>query len=146
MRVLHLHSGNLYGGVETLLATLARYRECAPELEQHFALCFAGRLSREIEAAGAPLHWLGETRTRQPWTLWRARRRLTQIIAEQRIDAVICHMVWPQALFGATVKQSGKALIFWMHNDLDGKHWLERWARWVHLAATSMHLFDHRRQ
>jgi glycosyltransferase involved in cell wall biosynthesis len=131
MRVLHLHSGNLYGGVETLLATLARYRKCEPDLEQHFALCFAGRLSREIEAAGATLHWLGETQTRRPWTVWRARRCLAQIIVEQKIDAAICHMVWPQALFGATVRQNGKTLVCWLHNDVGGKHWLERWARRV---------------
>jgi glycosyltransferase involved in cell wall biosynthesis len=131
MRVLHLHSGNLYGGVETLLATLARFRHCAPELEQHFALCFAGRLSDEIEAAGASVHWLGETRTSRPWTLLRARRRLAQIIEQQRIDAVISHMVWPQALFGATAKQSKKKLVCWFHNDVNGKHWLERWARRV---------------
>jgi glycosyltransferase involved in cell wall biosynthesis len=128
-RVLHIHSGNLYGGVETLLATLARYSDAAPNMEQRFALCFEGRLSRELEAAGAKIHWLGETRTRQPWTVWRARRRLAQLIAEQRVGAVVCHMVWPQALFGATVKRSGAALILWLHNDLDGKHWLERWAR-----------------
>ena len=30
MRVLHLHSGNMYGGVETLLATLVREAGAAP--------------------------------------------------------------------------------------------------------------------
>ncbi len=38
MRVLHVYSGNLYGGVETLLVTLARHRDLCPEMEPHFAI------------------------------------------------------------------------------------------------------------
>ena len=30
MRVLHVHSGNMYGGVETFLATLVREAAVAP--------------------------------------------------------------------------------------------------------------------
>ena len=43
MRVLHVSAGNLYGGLETVLVTLARYRALSPELECEFALCFAGQ-------------------------------------------------------------------------------------------------------
>jgi len=46
MRILHVHSGNLYGGVETVLTTLARRQDVCPDLQQQFALCFEGRLSR----------------------------------------------------------------------------------------------------
>ena len=50
MRILHICSGNLYGGVETIQVTLARYRgECA-EIEPHFTVCFEGRLSQELQA------------------------------------------------------------------------------------------------
>ena len=38
MRVLHVSSGNLYGGVETLLVTLARERNLAPAMQPEFAL------------------------------------------------------------------------------------------------------------
>ena len=51
MRVLHVHSGNLYGGVETLLLTLARRRELAPRIEPHYALCFDARLRDELREA-----------------------------------------------------------------------------------------------
>jgi hypothetical protein len=47
MRVLHISAGNLYGGVETMLVTLARYRQVLPALDQEFALCFEARLSTE---------------------------------------------------------------------------------------------------
>ena len=52
LRVLHVHSGNLYGGVETFLTTLARDAAAAPRMTSSFALCFEGRLSNELRAHG----------------------------------------------------------------------------------------------
>src|SRR6185312_14948333 len=52
MRVLHIYGGNLYGGVERLLVTMAQQRAAAPAVEARFALCFRGRLWQELEAAG----------------------------------------------------------------------------------------------
>ncbi|MBV9770678.1 MAG: hypothetical protein JOZ32_13975, partial [Bryobacterales bacterium] len=48
MRVLHISSGNLYGGVETALVALARFRHYSPAMEPEFALSFEGRLSGEL--------------------------------------------------------------------------------------------------
>ena len=48
LRVLHIHSGNLYGGGETVLNTLVRCRALSPAMEHHFALCFDGLLSSEL--------------------------------------------------------------------------------------------------
>ena len=48
-RVLHLAAGNLYGGVETFLVTLAKSPR---RLEHRFALFFEGRLARELREAG----------------------------------------------------------------------------------------------
>ena len=45
MRVLHVHSGNIYGGIETMLLTQVCQRNSAPAMESSFALCFAGRFS-----------------------------------------------------------------------------------------------------
>src|SRR5262245_26620326 len=63
LRVLHICSGKLYGGVETVLVTLARLRHCCPSMEPHFAVSFEGRLSQELADAGAAVHFLGQTRT-----------------------------------------------------------------------------------
>ena len=92
MRVLHIHAFRSYGGLETLLVTLARYRNCCPEMEPEFALCFGGRLENELVAAGAQVHMLGEYRLRRPLSLWRARRRLAALLRQRRFDAVICHI------------------------------------------------------
>jgi len=131
MRVLHLCSGNLYGGVETILVTLARCRDLCPSMDPHFALAFEGRLSRELEAAGVPVHLLGAARTSRPWTVWQARRRLAQLLREQSFDVAVCHMAWPMAMFGKTAAGLGCKLAFWAHDVPDGRHWLERWARRV---------------
>jgi glycosyltransferase involved in cell wall biosynthesis len=129
VRVLHLHAGNLYGGVETLLVTLANLRRLCPAMEPHFALCFEGRLSRELVSAGVPVHMLGRVRISQPWTGWRARRRLRELLRRERFDAVLCHMVWPLVVFGRTARAAGQKLVLWAHSGHSGRTWLERMAR-----------------
>ncbi|MBN1209558.1 MAG: glycosyltransferase [Myxococcaceae bacterium] len=128
MRILHVYSGNLYGGIETFLRTLARERGRAPGLAQEFALCFEGRLSRELREAGAQVHLLGEARVSRPWTVWRARQALARLLERERYAAVVCHAAWPQALFGPVARANGVPLVFYQHDALNGRHWLERWA------------------
>lgn len=127
--MLHLHSGNMYGGVETLLHTMARLRNLSPGLEPHFGLCFSGRLSREIVETGAPVHILGSVRLSRPWTVWRARRRLSHLLRSGGYHAVMCHMPWPLVVFGRTVRSAGACLAMWAHGRHDGRNWLERMAQ-----------------
>jgi glycosyltransferase involved in cell wall biosynthesis len=128
MRVLHVGAGNLYGGLETVLVTLARCRTLSPGLESEFALCFAGRAEDELRAAGATVHRLGEVRVRRPLSILRARRTLRGLIERRGFDAVICHSPWSQAIFGPAVRAARAASIFWLHDVVAGRHWLERWA------------------
>ncbi|MBC7911424.1 MAG: glycosyltransferase [Pyrinomonadaceae bacterium] len=129
MRVLHIYSGNLYGGIETMLVTLAREREVCPQMEPHFALCFEGRLSEELSSADVPVHQLGNVRASRPATVLHARNTLRKLLRSLDFDAAICHAPWSQAIFGAVVREAGVPLIFWMHGTTDGRHWAERWAR-----------------
>ena len=94
MRVLHVSSGNLYGGVETLLATLARLRNLCTDMEPHFALAFEGRLSKELHSYKVPVYQLGSVRVSRPWSVWSARKRLRKLLASQQFDVVVCHMPW----------------------------------------------------
>ena len=128
-RVLHVHSGNMLGGVETLLQTLATHRHLAPELDQHFALSFEGDVSAALAHEGVPVWQLGAVRTSRPWTVRRGRRALRSLIAELEPAVVVCHAPWTQAIFGPTVRAAGVRLVFWQHGAVNGKHWLERWAR-----------------
>ena len=128
LRVLHVSGGNLYGGVETALVALARFRNLCPSLDPQFALSFTGRLSEELSETGVAVHQLGQVRTRKPWTIWAARGRLRELLDRERFDVVICHAMWPMAIFGKAARQSGSRLAFWAHDAVDRLHWLERWA------------------
>ena len=131
MQLLHVSSGNLYGGVETMLLTMARNRGCCPELQTEIALCFEGRLSRELEASGVPLHQLPTPRARMPHTISRARQALIGLLRDRRFDRVICHGQWAQAILGPAVRRAGVPLAMWVHGPLTGRHWSERWAGWT---------------
>ena len=131
MRVLHVYSGNLYGGIETLLVTMARTRALCPAIEPEVALCFEGRLSAELAATGVPVHHLPAARASRPQTIGRARRALAAVVASGRFDRVICHAAWSQALFGGVVKRAKVPLVFWAHDIATGTHWTERVARRV---------------
>lgn len=129
MRVLHVHSGNLYGGVETMLSTLARRRDLCPAMEPHFALCFEGLLSEELAATGARVHRLPSVRVSRPATVLRARKTLAALLRDERFDVVVCHSAWSHAIFGRVVRAASLPLVFWAHDAARGTHWLERWAR-----------------
>lgn len=129
MRALHVYSGNLYGGIESLLVSLARVAARHPEGTVHeYALCFEGRLADELRDAGATVHRLGPARVSQPWTVWRTRRALGAVLKQGGYSVVVCHSVWPQALFGPVARAAGVPLVFFQHEPLSGTHWLERWA------------------
>lgn len=126
MRVLHVYSGNLYGGVETLLVTLARCRVLAPGMRQEYALCFTGRLTRELLEAEVPVHALPPTRLRYPWSVRAAREALEQLLRQRACDVVICHSAWSLAVFAPAVKRVGVPLVFWAHDASDGDSRLDR--------------------
>jgi len=128
MRVLHIGAGKLYGGVETLLVTLARCRDLCADMEPEFAVCFEGRLSAELRTAGVLVHPLGRVRVRQPLSIWHARTRLRKLLAGRRFDAIVCHSTWPQMIFGPTIRSERLPLVFWLHDAANGTAWIERWA------------------
>ena len=128
MNVLHVHSGNLYGGVETFLLTLARSRELAPGMDMSVALCFEGRVARDLRAARMMPVLLGEVRLRRPDKVRRARQELRSLLATHSFDIAVCHQAWPHAIFGSVLKGAGIPLVSWVHMAQTGGHWLDRLA------------------
>ncbi|HET7231351.1 MAG TPA: glycosyltransferase [Longimicrobium sp.] len=120
MRVLHVYAGNLYGGVEAMLATFARERRLVPEMETRFVLAFEGRLARELRQAGARVDVIGAARLSRPWTVWRARRHLMAAIAGARPDVAVLHSAWTWAIFAPAVCHAGIPAVFWLHDAVSG--------------------------
>jgi glycosyltransferase involved in cell wall biosynthesis len=128
MKVLHVHSGNLYGGVETFLMTLARARNSAPAMQMSVALSFDGKIGEELRAEGVDTPLLGEVRLRRPDSVWRARSALKALLAREHVDVAVCHQAWPHAVFGPVIKRARVPLVVWVHMIQNGNHWLERLA------------------
>jgi glycosyltransferase involved in cell wall biosynthesis len=127
--VLHCYAGNLYGGIEAMLAALAQAEAEAEGRSSGFALAYDdGRLGRELRAAGAAVEALGPARFGRPWTVARARRRLARRLAGSGPGAVVCHACWSHALCGPVARRAGRPLAFWMHDRAGAGHWLERLA------------------
>jgi glycosyltransferase involved in cell wall biosynthesis len=124
MRILHIHSGNLYGGVETVLRAMARVS--VPGVDPQFALSFEGRIAAELRTAGRRVHILGAARASRPFSVMQARARLAALCGGGRFDAVVAHSAWSMALLAPA---ASPPLIYYQHDVLTGRPWTERWAR-----------------
>ena len=127
-RVLHVNAGNLHGGIETLLVTLADQQAICPDLEWNFALCFEGRLADELRAAGANVEILGPARISRPWTVSRVRRRLLDLLRGGDYDVAVTHGCWPHAIAAPAIRRAKTPLVFWAHALHAGRNWTEWWA------------------
>ena len=127
--VLHVHSGNLFGGIERAILTCVENLHLAPSVRFEFALCFTGTFSEELAAAGQTIHKLPEVRTRNPLSLVAARRNLARLLKQKQYDVVLCHSPWSHAIFAPVIRRAGIPELFWAHARFTGKHWLELWAR-----------------
>ena len=129
MQVLHLHSGNLYGGVETYLLTLAREAACAPGMRSEFAVCFDGRFSQALRDLGWEPQQLGAVRLSRPQSIRKARAALRERLRRAPVDIVVCQQPWSCVVFGSVARELGVPLVLWVHMASDGSHWLERAVR-----------------
>jgi glycosyltransferase involved in cell wall biosynthesis len=128
-RVLVVHAGNMYGGVERALEALAQAPLLTPGLlKPTFALCFDGPLADSLRRHGADVQLLEPARIARPDLVMRARRRLVDVIGRARPEVVITPAAWPHALFAPVVLKTGLPLVMWVHDALTGTPWIERLA------------------
>jgi glycosyltransferase involved in cell wall biosynthesis len=119
----------MYGGVETLLATLAREAPIAPAMCPSFGLCFEGRFSRELSRLGHTPHVFGHVRLSRPTSVIRARRALATVLGRTPFDVVVCHQPWSYVVFGSAIRRRGLPVVMWMHMATEGRHFVDRLAR-----------------
>jgi glycosyltransferase involved in cell wall biosynthesis len=116
MRILHVTSGKIYGGIDTALVSMAKYRATCPTLDQHFAYCFPGRFESELRDTGASAFYIGPVRSSRLWTVARSRQYFRALLEKYDYDAVICHSPWAMIVLGSLVRCSKARLIYWVHN------------------------------
>jgi len=127
MRVLHVHSGNLFGGVERILETLASSWRLHAGMEPAFALNFDGRLASRLRDCAVSLDLIGPIRARRPWGVRRVRQALVEVIHRRQPDVVVLHSSWSQALLGPAIRRTALPLVRWLHAPEPGIAVLE-WA------------------
>ena len=82
LRVLHLPSGNMIGGIESVLLTLASCRDLCSEMEPHFALAFDGPFAAMLRRTGARVHLLPQVRLRFLPSILNSRRHLRLVFTQ----------------------------------------------------------------
>ncbi len=120
-----MHSGNIFGGIETVLLTLARCSD-RKKVTHDFALCFRGRLSETLQAEGNEVLFLPVTRLRMPWQVIRARSALGRLLSTRKYDAIFCHSPWSQAIFGKVTAANPATDGLWLHGQLDPESAIDR--------------------
>jgi glycosyltransferase involved in cell wall biosynthesis len=129
MRVLHVTSGRLFGGIEQMLLTIARHAGVTPEIDPAFAVAAPGRFADELRQAGASVIALGDVRLSRPQTIVQARLRLGRELDEKRPAAIVYHAPWTYALFARAARRRGIRAVLWQHDRATGTSFIERWAR-----------------
>lgn len=130
MKILHLGAGNLFGGIEVNLVTLARHRDACPQLQAEYGFCFEGKVAQELRTVGVPANTFGAVRFSRPWTVLAARRRLAAHLRLHCYHAVICHESWVHAVFAPVVRKCGIKLVFWAHDrPTPNRNWIQRLAQ-----------------
>jgi glycosyltransferase involved in cell wall biosynthesis len=128
MNVLHIGTGNLFGGIERVLVTLAQNASLCVLMKPYFVTCFEGRLTRELEACGALLYHLHEMRGRSAGTILANRRRLRRLQEKLRIDVTVYHSLWSYVLLGIGSRPNEQSVL-WFHDAVQSVNILERLAR-----------------
>lgn len=129
MRTLIVHSGNMYGGIERVLETMARSSRLRADIDPQFALCFEGRLADSLRQLGVPPDILGPVRVTRPDQVFRARTRLAALLRRHPVDVIVTQSPWSHALFASVARRFNTPLVMWVHDILSGKSWLEKLAK-----------------
>ncbi len=128
MRVLHLGSGNTYGGIERTLVLYAEGKAAVTTIEPHFGVLFPGQLETELRMQGADVTVLGPARLSRPWSVRRARHALTQLMVNVRPAVVVTHGTWVHSVLGAVPKRLGIPSALFLHGPAR-THWIDMLAR-----------------
>lgn len=120
-KVAHFYSGNLFGGVETVLLQLHHNRRFLTGIEFSYVLCFEGLLAKKLRAAGARVTILARpVKWSRPWTVWRAIRELRHLFESEKWDLFISHDFWAYSVSLGALLLGRRLRVSWFHNSGKG--------------------------
>jgi glycosyltransferase involved in cell wall biosynthesis len=129
VRVLHVTGGDVFGGIERMLSTLAATR--SDLVTQQFAVSPTNRLSSELRTLGVEPAALPSARASRPLSVLSARRAFARSLSQLKPDAVVFHGSWTHAMFATVARDRGSVVAFWQHAPIMNPQWLDRWAGWT---------------
>ncbi|MGC2659298.1 MAG: glycosyltransferase family 4 protein [Bryobacteraceae bacterium] len=128
MNILHVGTGNMFGGVEQNLLTLARAARYCPEMTPHFVACFEGRLLDDLRAANASCHRLNDMRGRTLKHVISNRTRLRKLQESLKVETIVYHSLWSWALLGVGLRSRARTAL-WFHDAVQQVHLTEQICR-----------------
>ena len=131
LRILQVCTGNLYGGVETVMINMAQARAAYRDLVCEYSVCFEGSFKDQLAATGVTVHSIPSARLRNPLSVWRARKVFAEVVKNGNFNAAIFHSSWSHAIFGPVAKAQGLASIPWIHGVPHRRNFTDWWANRV---------------
>lgn len=114
IRVLHVYSGNMFGGVETALVSVAQSHGGAASHE--FCVFWDARLASDLRKVGGRVHVLSPVRWRKPWSVIDAQRRFARLLRREGFDVVVAHAGWSFGICAPVARWLGVPVVFFQHD------------------------------
>lgn len=127
--ILHVCPGNQFGGVESMLVSIARSSATPPRIPHAFTCCFEDRFSQELRHSGAVVHALPQARLSRPWEILRARTALRRLLAASKPSVVVTHSAWTRLVFGRSLLHTRVPTVAWIHGAGVPLSRLDRWGQ-----------------
>jgi len=117
MKIIHLYSGNRFGGVERVLLQLFIVRKHLSEIDQEYIIIFDGLLSQKLIEEGAKVNLLFPVKFSKPWTIIRAWTRINSLLNRRRPQVLICHDIWSFVIGHLPARIYGCKIVLWAHTE-----------------------------
>jgi glycosyltransferase involved in cell wall biosynthesis len=127
-RVLHVGTGNLFGGVENIMLSIARLSVSGAG-RHAFAYCYEGRFAEELRLSGAKIIRYPDYRYRNPFSLIHARSRFSNLLDVDSYEAVVFYAPWTYGALSGVANARGLKTVFWAMS-YSGKSILNKFMKW----------------
>jgi glycosyltransferase involved in cell wall biosynthesis len=116
IKVIHFGAGNLFGGIEVMLVTMAKFQCQIPGLDQNFAFFFEGKAANRIRSHGCPVKIFPETKIKSITGVLKVQRLIREYLLGECPEIVIVHGQWVHFIVAKVAKSLGIRFVHWSHD------------------------------